>query len=118
MLLALDMIPSSEFLWNRCEGVEVEPPARHGTVTDLTDQLEALRFRINERRVVRSIPGARTDLLLIELHPRDRTQLLRARSSGRPGLGPDLSLKLRECSSKVVTSGPFRGQLAGAVASG
>ena len=66
MLLALDMIPSGDFLWNRCEGVEVEPPIRHGTVADLTDQLEALGFRINEHRLVRSIPEARTDLLLID----------------------------------------------------
>jgi cyclopropane fatty-acyl-phospholipid synthase-like methyltransferase len=66
MLHAIELIPSSDFVWNRCEGREVEPPVRHGTVNDVVDWLTALGFQINERRVVRAIPEARTDLLLID----------------------------------------------------
>ena len=64
-LHAIDVIRSSDFLWNRCEGREFEAPVRHGTVGDVADQLASLGFHINEYRIIRSIPDARTDLLLI-----------------------------------------------------
>ena len=65
MLHAIEVIPASDFLWNRCDGQEIEPPVRHGTIADLADRLTALGFAIVERQVLRAIRGARTDLLLI-----------------------------------------------------
>jgi hypothetical protein len=37
LLLAVDLLPKSDFLWNRSGGVEVEPPTEHGTVDDLVE---------------------------------------------------------------------------------
>jgi cyclopropane fatty-acyl-phospholipid synthase-like methyltransferase len=66
LLLAIDVIPSSDFLWNRSEGLEVEPPIQHGTVADVVDQLAELGFQTNESRVVRGVYKSRTDLLFID----------------------------------------------------
>jgi SAM-dependent methyltransferase len=65
LLLVIDVIPSTDFIWNRSEGVEVEPPIQHGTIDDVADQLERLGFRIDECRVMRSVYKSRTDLLFI-----------------------------------------------------
>jgi cyclopropane fatty-acyl-phospholipid synthase-like methyltransferase len=65
LLLAIDLIPSSDFLWNRCEGREVEPPTRHGSVDSVLDELAAQGLTMRNTRIVRSLPQARTDLLLI-----------------------------------------------------
>lgn len=65
LLLTLDLIPSSDFIWNRSEGIEVEPPIRHGTIDDVVDQLKRLGFLIDELRVMRMIYKSRTDLLFI-----------------------------------------------------
>ena len=66
LLLALDLIPSSDFIWNLSEGQDVEPLLRHGTITDLLRQLTGLRFRLYEQKVIRAIYRARTDLLFID----------------------------------------------------
>ena len=66
LLLAIDVIPSSDFLWSHSEGLEVEPPIQHGTVADVIDQLAELGFQINESRVVRGVYKSRTDLLFID----------------------------------------------------
>jgi SAM-dependent methyltransferase len=65
LLLAIDIIPSTDFIWNRSEGVEVEPPIQHGTIDDVLDQLKGLGFRVDECRVMRTIYKSRTDLLFI-----------------------------------------------------
>ncbi len=65
LLLAIDVIPSSDFLWNRSEGLEVEPPIQHGTVADVVDQLVELGFQINESRIMRGVYKSRTDLLFM-----------------------------------------------------
>jgi SAM-dependent methyltransferase len=65
LLLTIDVIPSSDFLWNRSEGLEVEPPIKHGTIDDVVHQLKQLGFRINESRIMRAVYKSRTDLLFI-----------------------------------------------------
>jgi hypothetical protein len=65
LLLAIDVIPSSDFIWNRSEGLEVEPPIRHGTIDDVADKILGLGFEIEERRVDRAVYKSRTDLLFI-----------------------------------------------------
>jgi len=65
LLLVIDVIHSTDFIWNRSEGVEVEPPIQHGTIDDVTGELKRLGFRIDERRVIRTIYKSRTDLLFI-----------------------------------------------------
>jgi cyclopropane fatty-acyl-phospholipid synthase-like methyltransferase len=65
LLLTLDVIPSSDFLWNRSEGREIESPVQHGTIDSVLEQLKRLGFRINEFRTKRAVYKARTDLLFI-----------------------------------------------------
>jgi SAM-dependent methyltransferase len=65
LFLAIDIIPSTDFIWNRSEGVEVESPIRHGTIDDVLDQLQRLGFRADECRVMRTVYKSRTDLLFI-----------------------------------------------------
>ena len=65
LLLACDLIPSTNFLWNRCLGNEVAPPAEHGTVDDVISSLRAFGFSIDERQIIRNVPEARTDLLFV-----------------------------------------------------
>ena len=65
LLLTADLIPSTDFMWNLSEGREVEPPAQHGTIADVSRQLTLLGFHINEARVHRMVPKSRTDLLFI-----------------------------------------------------
>jgi len=62
LLLAIDLIPSSDFLWNRVEGREVEPLLSHGTIHDLLKQLRGLKFDVSELEVVRTVRKSRTDL--------------------------------------------------------
>lgn len=66
LLLAIDLLPKSDFLWNRSEGVEVEPPTEHGTVDDLLESVEKAGLRITEKRIRRTVYKSRTDLLFVE----------------------------------------------------
>lgn len=66
LLLAVDLLPKSDFLWNRSEGVEVEPPTEHGTVDDLLATIERAGLRVTERTIRRTVHASRTDLLFIE----------------------------------------------------
>jgi SAM-dependent methyltransferase len=66
LLLTIDVIPSSDFLWNRFEGLEVEPPICHGTVDDVLNELTGVGFQLNEWRVIRTVYKSRPDLLLID----------------------------------------------------
>jgi 2-polyprenyl-3-methyl-5-hydroxy-6-metoxy-1,4-benzoquinol methylase len=65
LLLAIDLIPVSDFLWNRGGG-PVEPPSKHGTMHDVMSQLSELGFAIVEQTVFRNVPRHdRTELLFI-----------------------------------------------------
>lgn len=75
LVLGLDLIPSSDFLWNRREGQEVEPPVRHGSIGDLVNWLRQVGFDLETVRTVRSLMHARTDLLLLHCRrPRNSKQ--------------------------------------------
>jgi len=65
LLLMIDAIPSTDFIWNRSEGVEVEPLIQHGTIHDVADELKRLGFRIDEWELMRTVYKSRTDLLFI-----------------------------------------------------
>jgi cyclopropane fatty-acyl-phospholipid synthase-like methyltransferase len=65
LLLTIDVIPASDFIWNRTEGVEVEPPIQHGTIQSVLECLHGLGFRIDESNVIRTVYKSRTDLLFI-----------------------------------------------------
>lgn len=65
LLLIIDIIPSTDFIWNRSEGVEIEPPIQHGTIDNVADQLRHFGFRSVECKVMRTIYKSRTDLFLV-----------------------------------------------------
>jgi hypothetical protein len=65
LLLEIDLIPATDFLWTRSQGLEVEPPVQHGTIDHVTGQLRQFGFRIDECIVRRSVPKSRTDLLFV-----------------------------------------------------
>lgn len=69
LLLALDLVPSTDLIWNRCLGEEVEPTPKHGTVDDVVSELTAMRFRVEEPTITRNVPKARTDLLFLRCTP-------------------------------------------------
>jgi hypothetical protein len=65
LLLAIDLIPATDFLWNRGGG-SLEPPPEHGTINDLMSQLSELGFVIAEQTVLRNVPRHdRTELLFL-----------------------------------------------------
>ncbi len=66
LLLTIDLIPATDFLWNRSEGREVEPLLVHGTIDDFLRQLTSVGFQLNESRVIRTPRRSRTGLLLID----------------------------------------------------
>lgn len=65
LLLAIDMMPCTDFLWNRSDGLEVEPPVQHGTADDVLSQLGRLGFQIDDWKILRTVYKSRTDLLFI-----------------------------------------------------
>lgn len=65
LLLACDLIPATNFIWNRCLGQEVAAPAEHGTMNDVISCLKACGFRTDEPQIIRNVPKARTDLLFL-----------------------------------------------------
>jgi 2-polyprenyl-3-methyl-5-hydroxy-6-metoxy-1,4-benzoquinol methylase len=66
VLLAIDLLHKSDFLWNRAAGVEVEPPTEHGTLDDLLRSIEGTGLRVTERKIRRNVHDSRTDLLFVE----------------------------------------------------
>lgn len=64
--LAIDLLPKSDFLWNRSAGPEVEPPTEHGTVDDLLASIEREGLRVTEKKIRRTVYASRTDLLFVE----------------------------------------------------
>jgi hypothetical protein len=65
LLAYIDLIPGTDYIWNRCDGKDLEPPERHGTVVTVTKELEAAGLSVIESDVYRGIPGAHTDILLL-----------------------------------------------------
>lgn len=65
LLLAIDVIPASDFIWNRSEGREVEPLILHSTIRSITDRLTQLGFHLDVCEVKRTVFKSRTDLLFI-----------------------------------------------------
>ncbi len=61
LLLAVDLVPSTNLLWNHVEGREVEPLVEHGTIDDVLNQLCDLGFQIDEARTLRDITHSRTE---------------------------------------------------------
>jgi len=68
LLLAIDIIPETNFIWNYSSGHLVEAPERHGTIYDVLEQLSSLGFEIFESEGRRAVATSRTDLAFIAGH--------------------------------------------------
>lgn len=66
LLLTIDLIPGTQFLWNYSEGQEVEPPVVHGDIDAFAAQLGIAGFQPVDAFVWKDVPKSRTDLLFIE----------------------------------------------------
>jgi 2-polyprenyl-3-methyl-5-hydroxy-6-metoxy-1,4-benzoquinol methylase len=66
LLLTIDLIPGTQFLWNYSEGQEVEPPGVHGDIDAFAAQLGIAGFQPIDAFVWKDVPKSRTDLLFIE----------------------------------------------------
>ena len=64
LLLAIDLIPGTDTLWNR--GGSNESAEQHGAYHDVERQLTDLGFRITESRIMREVWHSRTDLHFLE----------------------------------------------------
>jgi hypothetical protein len=66
MLLGIDLLPNTDFLWNISSRVEMEPRSQHGTVSNVEDLLVGQGLVVRELKILRNVPYSRTDLLFIE----------------------------------------------------
>jgi SAM-dependent methyltransferase len=64
LLFTVDLVKSSDQVWNMCDGAIVESLERHGTIQDIRQKLTRLKYRIDEFTVLRGVEGSRTDILL------------------------------------------------------
>ena len=65
LLLAIDLLPGTDFVWNISGDREFEPREEHGTIDAVRRQLLELGFHIAEFEVKRQVPHSRTDLAFI-----------------------------------------------------
>ena len=66
LVLTLDLIPESNFLWNFSEGLEVEEPSQHGSLEDFRDTLRRNSLVERDFKIIRGIPFSKTDLVLLD----------------------------------------------------
>ena len=66
LIITLDLIPGTEFLWNISEGEEVENIDQHGSLNDFRDMLRKNNLIEKDFKIVREIPSSRTDLALLD----------------------------------------------------
>jgi len=66
LIITLDLVPNTDFLWNFSGGLEVESISRHGTLQDFRKNLHRNNFIEKDLRVVKGIPFSRTDVVLID----------------------------------------------------
>lgn len=65
LLLAIDLVPATDFLWNHSAGREIEATDLHGTIYDVIDQLSSLQFAVEEAEGRRQVAMSRTDLAFL-----------------------------------------------------
>jgi cyclopropane fatty-acyl-phospholipid synthase-like methyltransferase len=66
VLLAVDLVPQTDFVWNISDGMEVAPGHEHGTTTDLFNWICQAGLTITEWTVRRAVHASRTDLLFVD----------------------------------------------------
>lgn len=65
LILTIDLIPETDWLWNLAEGKVVEEKEVHGGIDDFVSFIQGLGLHILEKEIARNIPFSRTDVLFI-----------------------------------------------------
>jgi len=61
LLLTVDLIKNTNFLWNYCEGRLIELPQEHGTMEELIEEIKINSFMLGSHSIIRKIKNSRTD---------------------------------------------------------
>lgn len=61
----IDLVPSTDALWNADRRKKVEPPEIHGGVGTLVNELGQARLGIERLEIRRGLPGSSTDILFL-----------------------------------------------------
>ena len=67
VVLTIDLVPGTDKLWNLNLLVEVENPARHGTIHDVVLECAALGLELFRQEIVRDWGSSRVDIGLLAL---------------------------------------------------
>ena len=65
LLLTIDIIKGTQYIWNKYQDKVIESEDQHGTIHDILGELRSYCYAINEFVVLRDIHEARTDILLV-----------------------------------------------------
>ncbi|MCD6476962.1 MAG: sulfotransferase, partial [Candidatus Aenigmarchaeota archaeon] len=74
LLLTIDLIPNTNFLWNYCESGLIESPQEHGTVEELIKEIKTNSFELLYYNVVRNIKNSKTDCAFLMFRKAKRTK--------------------------------------------
>ncbi len=66
LLLTLDLLQGTDWLWNIAGGVEFAPRETHGGIKDVLNVLRACGFTIKEITIQRDIPYSVTDIVYLD----------------------------------------------------
>lgn len=65
LFLTLDLVKDTKNLWNRSEGIMVEDEKSHGSLDDITKELENLNIHISEKEIISMPQKEKVDIALI-----------------------------------------------------
>ena len=66
VVLAFDLLPNTNYLWNRQKKTVFAPPAEHGTIADILTSMAVLNLRIDDLTIIRNVPNGRPDLFMVK----------------------------------------------------
>jgi len=76
LLLTIDLIPNTNFLWNYCEGRLIELPQEHGTVEELIEEIKINSFVLASYNIIRNIKNSRTDCVFLLFKKQKRSKMI------------------------------------------
>ena len=66
LLLTVDLVPSTDQLWDLSEGVQVESPEDHGDLAVIERELAELGFGLDTSEILRDLPDSQVDCALLK----------------------------------------------------
>ena len=88
--ITLDLRPGTRQLWNWDRGTKVEDDATHGSIEDFFAEAHAEGWHLLSHSIVKDIPGARTDVALLEFERTgSKPQGIKSGELGQPDREPE-----------------------------